>query len=346
MAGDNTRVGMIGCGYICARHSENLSQIPQVEIIAYCDIVREKAVQLARDFGGTVYTDFEAMLKHEHPDAIFVCTPPTLRAEIIEISATYGIHAFIEKPLALSLKEAQTIVDLVEKSGIHAQVGYAYRFHEVSKLNKLLVDSGTLGEIHLMSGAWWGGVLPAAWQRQRASTMGQVVEQVSHIYDLARFLLGDIQSICSAMRYSPNRQDSTWDTEDASAALLKFASGALGSVTHTCHSSFIDTNFVEIKIAGSRGVSILRPRLADLTIYEKTADTQFAVYEEPSSVTRKMAHPKNTGYYNEVLAFIASVRDDCPCSVQPREAARTLAVVLAVLSAHEQSTWIEIIYPQ
>ena len=185
------RIAFIGVGGIASFHLHYLQTRRDVRVAALCDIKREQAVKRQQEFGGEVFTDYRKMLDQVKPDAVWLCTPPSVRRAPLLACANRGIPVFCEKPAERRTAEAAVIARELTKRKARVQVGYVFRcIPAVRRLRALLRDDS----IHLVNSFYNNNVsltmeLPA-WYYAKANTGGIVVEQAVHNLDLLRHLLG------------------------------------------------------------------------------------------------------------------------------------------------------------
>ena len=122
------RIGLIGAGRMGNVHATCLKEIPQAHIVAVADIVPARAHALAALWNASAYTDYRALLDREQLDAVYICTPTNVHAEPACAVAERGLPFFIEKPLALTMREAQHIARAVEQNKMLTCVGYHWRY--------------------------------------------------------------------------------------------------------------------------------------------------------------------------------------------------------------------------
>jgi predicted dehydrogenase len=146
------RVGIIGCGGIAnGKHLPSLSKVKQAEIVAFCDIVEERAAQAAAKYGtpdAKVYTDYRRLLEDTSIDVIHVCTPNDSHAEISIAALESGKHVMCEKPMAKTTEEARAMVEAAKRTGKKLSIAYQNRFRDDSMYLKQLCEAGGLGEIY------------------------------------------------------------------------------------------------------------------------------------------------------------------------------------------------------
>jgi len=146
------RVGIIGCGGIAnGKHMPNLHKIEEVEMVAFCDIVKEKANLAAARFGSKdaeVYTDYKKLLKDESIDVVHVCTPNRSHGFITVASLEAGKHVMCEKPMAKTYADAKKMLEAAHKTGKKLTIGYQQRWRGDSMYLKEECEKGTLGDIY------------------------------------------------------------------------------------------------------------------------------------------------------------------------------------------------------
>ena len=147
------KVAIIGCGFIGnGKHLPSLVRQEGVEVVAFCDLVIERAQASAKQFGtadALVCTDYQDVLKRTDIDMVHVCTPNSTHAEISIAAMKSGKHVMCEKPLAKTAAEAKAMLDASRETGKLLTIGYQNRFREDSLFMKSLCDAGELGDIYL-----------------------------------------------------------------------------------------------------------------------------------------------------------------------------------------------------
>ncbi|MFB5760630.1 Gfo/Idh/MocA family protein [Paenibacillus medicaginis] len=146
------RVGIIGCGGIAnGKHIPSLSAQKNVELVAFCDIIEERAIESARKIGRediAIYTDYKELLKDESIDLIHVCTPNKSHSFITIDALEAGKHVMCEKPMAKTAKEARAMLETAKRTGKKLTIGYDNRYRPDSLLLKKIAERGDLGDIY------------------------------------------------------------------------------------------------------------------------------------------------------------------------------------------------------
>jgi len=152
MAEKITRVGIIGCGGIANnKHMPSLAKVPNCEMVAFCDIVVERAELAAKKFGtedAKVYEDYKELLKDESIDVVHVCTPNRSHSFITVDALEAGKHVMCEKPMAINSVEAKKMLDASVRTGKLLSIGYQNRFRGDSLYMKSESEAGTFGDIY------------------------------------------------------------------------------------------------------------------------------------------------------------------------------------------------------
>ncbi len=303
------KVGFIGAGGIASAHISTLQAVDDVQIVAICDKSRERAESAAARVVAKAYADHHDMFDAESLDAVYVCLPPYAHTDQELIAASKGIHLFVEKPVAVSLDKAREVRDAIQRAGIVSAVGYHWRYQSnTERARQVLKDR----EIGMVLGYWMGGFPGVAWWRRIEQSGGQMVEQTTHIFDLARYLCGDITEVYAAYANRASQDVPGFDIGDVGTATLKFANGVVGTISNSCLLSV--------------------PYLVGLHIVAK--DLVVEIHGD-----LKVVEPGHTeiftGGVNAMLeenrAFIEAVRTGDTCAIQSSydDAVKTLAVTLA-----------------
>ena len=225
------RVGCVGAGFIATRHLRVLATLPDVELAAVADGATERAESAAQDFGARAYEDGLEMLAAEDLDAVWLCVPPFAHGPLELSAAERGIPFFVEKPLALDLDTALRVAAAVADRGLMTAVGYHWRHLDVvQQAARVLEDAPA----QLALGYWLDATPSAAWWSSREASGGQVLEQTTHIFDLARLLVGEVETVQAMETMAPRAELPAADVPTAATASLRFASGAIGSISSTC----------------------------------------------------------------------------------------------------------------
>ena len=225
------RVGFIGAGGIAGRHLDVLAHFPDVEVAALADTDLARAEAAASPRGARAYADAEAMLDAERLDALWICTPPFAHGAPERAALARGLPFFVEKPLAVELADGEAIGAQVAAAGLVTGVGYHWRYMDtVERARAALAERPA----RLLTGYWLDSTPPPAWWGREAQSGGQVNEQTTHIFDLARWLAGEVDEVYAAGAKTSREAFPDLDIDDAATCTLRFRSGAVGTISSTC----------------------------------------------------------------------------------------------------------------
>ena len=149
---DKVKIGIIGCGGIAnAKHMPSLKNLPNVEMVAFCDIVEERAVKAKADFGtpdAKTYTDYKELLEDKTIDVVHVCTPNRSHSFITVDALESGKHVMCEKPMAINSAEAEKMLEAAKRTGKKLTIGYQTRQNPEAQFLKQEALNGTFGDIY------------------------------------------------------------------------------------------------------------------------------------------------------------------------------------------------------
>ncbi len=221
------KIAIVGCGGRGLYHLNNLKTMSDVEVVAFCDLISERAEDLA-EHAGAVFTDFSEMYDEVGPDAVFICTPPYCHGEIEFEAARRGIHFFVEPPFALSLDIAEKIRTEAEARGIITSVGFTDRYcaftYEAARFcaeqDVVTIDCVDVGEVG-----------ERFWLRDVELSGGRIMESTIRHLDTLRFIFGEPDEVFAYSTRGFVGGITNYDTDDAVSALVRFKNGTLATVT-------------------------------------------------------------------------------------------------------------------
>jgi predicted dehydrogenase len=249
-----TRIALIGAGSVARRHAGVLMSLQDVQIVAVADPSEAAADKLAQQCDARSFRDIEEALDSKEADAVYVCVPPFAHGPLEKVVLARRLPMFVEKPLAVDLPTAEEIARRVEQAGVVTGTGYHWRcLDAVDEARGILRDAAP----RLACGYWLDKEPTAPWWAQQHGSGGPVIEQLTHVVDLARVFLGDAVDVYAAG--SPRQKARVESTEagahvdEATAATVCFASGAVATLATT---SLLDVKHrAELHIFG-RGIVV------------------------------------------------------------------------------------------
>lgn len=230
------KFALVGCGRIAKRHSELLgfNQIENASLVAVCDIFEEKAKNIGEQFDIPYYTDMDEMMKNENIDVVSVLTESGYHARHVINLAKYGKHIVVEKPMALTLDDADDMIRTCDEYNAKLFVVKQNRFNlPVIKLREALESNRfgklVLGTIRVRWSRDQDYYDQASWRGKWSMDGGVLTNQASHHVDLLEWMMGDVESVFAKSMTALV----DIEAEDTAIVTLKFKNGALGIIEAT-----------------------------------------------------------------------------------------------------------------
>ncbi|MDW8352003.1 MAG: Gfo/Idh/MocA family oxidoreductase [Anaerolineae bacterium] len=336
------RFAIIGCGRIAPRHAQSLRDLrDQAELVAVADIVESRAVHLAKDFGAEPTTDYRRVLERKDVDAVCICTPSGLHARMGIEAAHHGKHVIVEKPMALSLSDADALTDACRRAGVTLTVVLQNRYNPPMQDLKRLVESGRLGRLLLGNATvrWYRpqSYYDDGWHGTRAMDGGALMNQSIHHIDALQWIMGDVQSVFAYGATLAHRME----CEDVGVATLRFTSGALGVVEGSTI-TWPENLEGSIAVFGERGSVKVGGTALNRKVFWKVDG--MLEQERHLLSTEEVDPPSVYGTsHRAVLAdTIAAIREGRLPQTHGLEGRRSLAIVLAMYESMARGTEISL----
>ena len=228
------RFAIVGCGRIAGRHAEHIAGLGK--LAATCDIVFERAKNLAEPHSACAYPDIAAMLAREaRIDVVAICTPNGLHASHAIAALGAGAHVLCEKPMAISVADCGAMIQAAERANRRLFIVKQNRFNPPVVAVKRLLDDGRLGRIYSVQlNCFWNrnaDYYQDTWKGTRDLDGGSLYTQFSHFIDLLYWMVGDVKEACAMVDNFGHR--GIVEFEDTGVVALRFHNGVLGSINFT-----------------------------------------------------------------------------------------------------------------
>lgn len=225
------RIAMIGAGGIARTHLEVLAREQGVRVVGHVARSLASAERQAAVYGGRAYPDVPSLLEAEPLDAVWLTVPPDAHGAAERDLIAAGVPYLVEKPLSADRATGAALAEEAMAAGVVVAVGYHWRaLDTLPELRERLADA----PVRMALGAWHDVIPQPEWWRVRARSGGQMVEQATHLVDLARTLVGEAEVVAARATVPEVPLLPGADVADATAALLSFRSGVPGVLTATC----------------------------------------------------------------------------------------------------------------
>ena len=232
------RIGVIGLGRAFTLMLPTFQQDPRVQLVAATDPLHQACTQFEKDFQGQVTPNAEALCALPDIDLIYIASPHGLHAQHTALAAQHGKHVWVEKPMAVSLSECQTMIQACRDAGVQLMVGHSHSFNAPVLRAYELIQSGCLGQVKMITALNYTDFLYRPRRPEELNTAlggGVIHSQASHQVDVVRLLGGGQVSTVQACT---GQWDAARPTEGAYSALLKFESGAFANLTYNGYGRF------------------------------------------------------------------------------------------------------------
>lgn len=296
-------VGLIGCGRVARVHARLLTAAKHTHLVAVADTKEDRAQAFAQEYGAEPYTDYTELLQRDDIDAIQICTPHHLHAEMTIAAANAGKHVLTEKPMALSVADANAMIEAASINKVKLGVIFQNRYNDASVAAKETIESGRLGEIkgarafitwdrsddYYKKSDWKG-----TWDKEGG---GVLIDQAIHTIDLMQWLLGDVESIRATY---DTRAHTFIHVDDVAEAYIKFTNGAIACLY--ANSFYVYDAPVYLEIVGTKGLIQLTGSEAHIKIDNETLHVTQAQDEILGNQYWGSGHKRQIyDFYNNVL---------------------------------------------
>jgi predicted dehydrogenase len=269
---EKVRVGFVGSGGIAGTHIKWLKPVPGVEVVALSDVsqaamdarIKEHELQ-----GVKTFTDYKQMLRMKELDAVSVCTPNCLHCEPTIQALQAGKHVIVEKPMAMSAREAQAMCDAAKKAKKVLSIGFQQRFCPASGFIRRAIEEGKLGDIlYVRAQALRRRGIPSwgVFGRKDLQGGGPLIDIGVHILEVSHFLMGKPKPVAASAgcyTYLGNQKpDATapwgdWDwksytVEDLAVGFIRFDNGATLSI-ESSFAAHIENDVFSTTLMGTKG---------------------------------------------------------------------------------------------
>jgi myo-inositol 2-dehydrogenase/D-chiro-inositol 1-dehydrogenase len=328
-------IGVIGAGRIGRIHARNLKfQIPGARIIAIADVIIEAAQKLSDELEIPVYEeDYRRLLRNEDIQAVIICSSTDTHAQIIIEAAEAGKHIFCEKPIALEMEKIDRALAAVDKAGVKLQVGFNRRFDPSFKKAKELVESGKIGTPHLLRISSRDPQPPPI--DYIKSSGGLFLDMMIHDFDMARYLLKE--EVTEMMATGHCLIDSSigkCGDIDTALVLLKFQSGALGTIDNSRQAVYGYDQRIEV--FGSEGSVVV----------ENKTPTEVTLHSAESIQSDKPLYffleRYQEAYLAEMNHFITCILEDKEPCVGGLDGKISVAMGYAALESFQKGTFVKV----
>ncbi len=364
------RIGIVGCGFIANRkHLPMMTQHEDVEVVAFCDIIKERAVASAKQFGvpdAKIYEDYRQLIAREDIDAVHVCTPNSSHSEITIAALQSGKHVMCEKPMAKTSAEAKAMLEAAKATGKKLTIGYQNRFRSDSQFIKSICDKGELGDIYLgkaFATRRRGVPIWGVFMNKELQGGGPLIDLGTHALDLTLWMMNNYEPVSAlgstynkiGKMGSPANGMGAWDpehyeVEDSAFGMVKFKNGATVVLEASWAINMIVANEAMTMLVGTKAGADMYPaagpilRVADFQSAESlhvrvNGESNGKLYIQNYNMGAQFigsAKPEDfAGGTLEMNTWLNSIRHDTEIVVKPEQAYTVTRILEAIYQSAE-----------
>ncbi|MDP4162180.1 MAG: Gfo/Idh/MocA family oxidoreductase [Bacillota bacterium] len=330
------KVAVIGCGSIAKfRHLPEYHLNDQVEIVAVCDIVADRAEEMAIQYGAKAFTDYKEVVNLDGIDAISVCLPNYLHAPVSIAALNAGKHVLCEKPMATSKEEAEEMISAAKANDKKLMIAHNQRFVSSHQKAKEIIDLGKLGKIFSFK-TTFGHPGPEGWSVDGANSwffnkekafIGAMGDLGVHKADLMRYLLGEFAEVGAFIE--TNAKQNT-EVDDNAVCILRSENGVIGTLTASWAYMSGDGDNSTI-IYGEKGTLYLE---ADPTysLIEEYRDGSVVNHKLDKIQTNEEGGQTTSNVINHFVECIIQNKEPL---INGEEGMKSLNIILAALESQE-----------
>ncbi len=329
------KVGMIGMGGMGRHHAGVLKKMPEVQVVQVCDLIQDKAEALGAELGVPWTLDYRDVLAADI-DAVWVCTEPFNRRQIVLDAAAAGKHIFTEKPVCLDVEDADEMIAAARAAGVKYMLGYVLRFIEPYRTMAETLHSGELGEL---ISCWTRRFMPCdmsgRWYGNQEQSGGVTLDFGSHDGDWLCWLGGPVHSVYAHVA----RVRPTIQADEHGHVVLHFANGGMGSLEVSWWGPLSESS---LGVVGTRGAMIVG---RDGAVRKKLADGEEVIVDGSSALAVDPSGKTGVQDAEGRIQAVTSRRETIQqhffrcieADLQPLTDAGTGRQVLAVMAAAQMS---------
>lgn len=331
-------VGVVGLGWVAGAHIETFKSVSGAQVTAVCSRRQQDEAMLNNQYGIPLkaYTDFNALLANPDIHVIDICTPHPFHADQAVAAAEAGKHLIIEKPIAITYKDALRIRDAASKAGVQVCVCFECRYSAHFTMIRSIIDEGLLGELHYAEVDYYHGIGPwygqYEWNVKKDFGASSLLTAGCHALDgLLFFMDGKVEEVSSYRTRSSSPHFAPYEYDTTSVSILKFEGGKKLAKVTSCIDC-LQPYYFHIHLVGSKG------SLLDNRIYSEKlkgmVKTKWSILE---TALIDSGDVKDHPYQPQFQAFVDGVHSGKPMPLTDLETAfETHRVVFAADRSAEE----------
>jgi predicted dehydrogenase len=337
------RIGLVGGGNISETHASAASSIPGLEIVAIFGSNPDRVSALARRYGAAPYHTLEAFVAHRPMEVVAIGSPSGLHAAHGVTASRHGLHVLVEKPIDITTARADQLIAETDRTGVKLGVFFQERLHPAIVETKRLIDDGVVGAPVSIAGRvkWYRPPEYYARSRWRGTWAldggGALMNQGIHTVDLLQWMFGRVARVHGTIATRLH----AIEVEDTAAAILEFASGAMGTL-EVATSAFPGYPR-RIEVTGTRGTLILEhDRLVTIDLHTPPPHPPTAGGTDQTASASSPVVADATAHARVLEDFIRAIETGGAPACDGREGRRSVAIVEAIYQSARERRAVEL----
>ncbi len=336
------RFGIVGCGLISKWHAESINLTENAKLIGVYDKNKDNALKFAEEFGCRVFQTYDDMLASDEVDAVCICTPSGLHTPLAIMATKNKKHIVLEKPMAITRKQADELIKAVEESNVKLAVISQMRFSPDIQKVKRAIESNDLGDLimgnlymqYYRSDEYYSS---SEWRGTYAMDGGgALMNQGIHGVDILQYLMGDIRSVSALCKTMVRNIE----VEDTACIAVEYENGAIGTIQAT--TSVVPGYPRKIEICGTKGTIVLEE--SRIIRWDVNGETLPADKVQPFEA---VGHndPQSIGidkHQMQIEDFVKAVTEDRKPFVDVYEGRKAVDIILAAYESEKLNKRVKI----
>ena len=276
-------IGVIGLGFIGQCASKICNSLPGVTVVGVVNKSHKKGQNFARQLNTYYYKTIDELLERDDLDGIIVATPNNIHRDFVVKACKSGKHVFVEKPMALSVKDCNDMIDAAKQAGVILMVGHIMRFFEGLKVTKEIVETNKIGKpmvAHCERTGWEYKQESVSWKTKQAKSGGHLFHHI-HEIDILRWLFGEVDKVYCLADNLGHTGPAFGDEDDVILLSIRFKNGVLATMHYGSGFKFGD-HF--IRVSGDLGGILVSFKKSSVKIIsEDESDKEIPLFKDDES---------------------------------------------------------------
>ncbi|MGD6832427.1 Gfo/Idh/MocA family protein [Sutcliffiella halmapala] len=329
---------IVGAGAIAPVYAEAITLHPEATLDAVCDKNPQTAAGFVKQYATSrFYTAYEDLLQDPSIDVVCICTPSGLHADMAIKAIEAGKHVIVEKPLAMTLEDADRVIAAAKKCKVKATVAFQKRYNRPILQMREKLENGSFGKMmHATTSVRWyrdqSYYNQDSWRGTAAMDGGALMNQSIHNIDLLRWMMGPVRKVSG---FTATRRH-TMEMEDVGVAILEFESGALGIIEGS--TAIYPTNLeASLSLFGTKGTAIVGGKYID-----ELKSWHFLHEDNESQKEDSTFSTAQEGHYPIIEDMVQAIQNDKEPAISLQDGRNALEIILAIYESSKNGESVKI----